>query len=1544
MINAGTIAAYLTLNTNKFEAGMKSANAQLMALKDDSLTTAEKIQGVGGALTTIGGTLTRTVTLPLIGAGATAVKFASDYESAFAGVRKTTDATEEEYQKLSDGILEMSKHMPTAATEIAGVMEAAGQLGIEVGSLESFTKTMVMLGDSTNLSAREAAESLAKFANVTNMSSGDYDRLGAVIVDLGNNFATTERDIVDMGTRLAATGNLVGLSQAQIMAVATALSACGIEAEAGGSAISKLLKQIEVAVKTFGTSNKVIQSTGYSLRELEMLADQDTTAFKSVAASLGLTSDELKNYMDHASDLQDFADVAGVTAEEFIQAWGEDAVGALGLFIDGLNDTERNGKSAVEILDEMGIKEVRLSNAVLALASSNGILTESADLANNAWKENTALTHEAEQRYATFESQCKMLWNQVKALGIELGTALMPVAKDLVGTAGDIVGWFASLDDGTKELIVKAGLLAAAAGPVVTVLGHIVTGAGTAYKVVGTLTTAFTAADGGIEGFGAALTGVFPSLSEAAGAFVTAGGGAEGFGTALTTLFPSLGEAATAFATAGGGLEGLGAALVSVVTPTGLAALAIAGVAAAGVAVYKDLEKAKNRVTEFDEVMERAAESSEKIDQVTESLQKMEEARLETYAGQLDEMLTVSRLKDKLGELVDKNGKVIGSKEELQKVIQQLEQHGFKVELNKTGEIIKNYATLTLSVEKYIARKKAQAMLESLDAEYQDALVKKAEYYNTYVQKLAEAQELQKLLNDEDYVAGLSVEEYQRLCDSFQELSEEAGVAFEQYSSACETIDAYDKAMAAIAEEDYATATKILNDYYQGIGDTIKKQSDYAKEEQTKAITELSDQFGVQIQAYSAALQTGNEAVVADAKTFLEQAAEELKAAGVELPEGMLEGIENGTLSVQTALLWLGQATNTAIDKVADDAEKEATEKAQIAVNNATQTTTGTIKDGGKQTAGEILGLTSILSANLSEYYTAISNGADESAKATYQKIENTIQQFKELGVEIPDGFAESIKNGSIDIETAMRMLKDTVNAGQEELSSAVSDEILQMTDDLRTGLKEYNDALVNGMGDSAKELRNEITDTIAELKKLGVDIPDALVEGIEDGSISIEEAMQMITDAVGSANVDEATQKMVSDTLTEMGKLPEGMSKASEDAVEGTIQPFERTDNFTRLKNAVKKLIALIPGTSKEELDEHSPSKVMENIGGFAIEGLILGMDGKSAGVLASIGGIMQGLLTTAGAVNFTPVGQNVIGTLMAGLSSRQGAALALIGGIMTSAKGKAGAVSFLSVGTGAVNAIINGFTNRKGTAVNTAENIMTSSKSRAGAISFLSVGQTAIGHVITGFLNRKSSAVSTAEGIMTSSKSRAGAVSFLTVGQNAIGHIITGMNNRKSTALSTVGSIMTSAKSRAGSVSFVSVGTNMINGIISGLNSRKSSLMSTAQSIASSVSSVIKNALQINSPSRVMMEIGEFTAAGMELGLMKGAESLYETASVISEETAEALSGISSARLHYAAPVGDYSDKLDELIQEVRRLADSRPTMEIDGRPFGRLVREYV
>ncbi len=341
-------------------------------------------------------------------------KSSIEYESAFAGVRKTVDGTAEELAEISDGLREMSNEIPIAAAELAGIAENAGQLGISTGGIIGFTEVMAQLGVTTNLSAEEAASSLAKFANVTKMSESQYSNLGSSIVALGNNFATTEADIVAMATRLASTGEVVGLTEPQILAVATALSSVGIEAEAGGSAFSKLLKTIETAVESGSDS------------------------------------------------VQQYADIAGKSVEEFSAAWREDAVSALSDFIDGLGRLESEGTSTVTVLNDLGLTEVRLSNAVLALASSEGILSEALELSNTAWAENTALAEEAAVRFETTESKLQLLENAFENLKITVG-------DEFVGTFGGAIEGLTELTQAADEYVranpdVVAGLTAVAAG------------------------------------------------------------------------------------------------------------------------------------------------------------------------------------------------------------------------------------------------------------------------------------------------------------------------------------------------------------------------------------------------------------------------------------------------------------------------------------------------------------------------------------------------------------------------------------------------------------------------------------------------------------------------------------------------------------------------------------------------------------------------------------------------------------------------------------------------------------------------------------------------------------------------------------------------------------------------------------------------------------------------------------------------------------------------------------------------------------------------
>lgn len=317
----------------------------------------------------------------VVGAFSLAAKAAIDYESAFTGVRKVIKATDEELKMLYDGIREMSKVMPQAAADIALIAQNAGQLGIETENILGFTRVMADLGVATNLAGEEAAQSLAKFANITQMSQADFDRLGSTIVDLGNNSATTEKDIAEMGLRLAAAGKQAGMREAEILAFSAALSSVGVEAQAGGTAFSKAFNNINVAVQT------------------------------------------------GSEKLNDFAKIAGMSSSEFARAFKEDAASAVISFIEGLGNA---GERAVVILQEMGITEVRMRDALMRAAGAGDLFRRSIQIGTNAWEENIALTNEAELRYNTVASQLQILKNVINDVAISIGEELLPHIKTLI--------------------------------------------------------------------------------------------------------------------------------------------------------------------------------------------------------------------------------------------------------------------------------------------------------------------------------------------------------------------------------------------------------------------------------------------------------------------------------------------------------------------------------------------------------------------------------------------------------------------------------------------------------------------------------------------------------------------------------------------------------------------------------------------------------------------------------------------------------------------------------------------------------------------------------------------------------------------------------------------------------------------------------------------------------------------------------------------------------------------------------------------------------
>lgn len=445
------------LNTTQAEVNNLSKELKQMPfdkIGKDLKSSGEAIKGIGQDLT-IG------LSVPLAAAGAAATDASLDFESAFTGVVKTVDMTTSEMEEMEQGIRNIAKEMPTAAEEISGVAESAGQLGIEKDNILEFTETMVELGDTTNLSSEEAASSMAKLANITNMSQDDFDNLGSTVVALGNNMATTEADIVSMGLRLAGAGEQVGMSEAQIMSFASALSSVGIEAEAGGSAFSKVMIEMQLATEKGGES------------------------------------------------LDNFAKVAGMSSQEFKVAFEEDAAGAILKFIDGLSTAEDRGLSTIGILDEMGISEVRLRDTLLRAAGASDTFSQALDIGSSAWEENNALTKEAETRYSTNASQLEIMKNRINDAAITIGENLLPAILDCAEWIANLAEKFSQLDKSTQETIVVTVALAAAVGPLLMGLGQLVVIAGNASILFGKLSTMMGSSNVAASG----LSGVLGGLS-----------------------------------------------------------------------------------------------------------------------------------------------------------------------------------------------------------------------------------------------------------------------------------------------------------------------------------------------------------------------------------------------------------------------------------------------------------------------------------------------------------------------------------------------------------------------------------------------------------------------------------------------------------------------------------------------------------------------------------------------------------------------------------------------------------------------------------------------------------------------------------------------------------------------------------------------------------------------------------------------------------------------------------------------------------------------
>lgn len=379
------------------------------------------------------------------------------FEAGLIGVGKTADISGEQLANLGRDVQEIARRVPVATTELLSIAQAAGQLGVRGNAnIARFTETVAKLGLASDLAGSEAATALARILTVTGTAQEDVDRLGSVIVRLGNNFAATEQEIASVATRVAQATSQFGTSAQDTAGIATALRAVGVQAEAGGSVIGRAFQSI----------NDAVRQGGDQLRALER--------------------------------------ITGETGDTLRETFFRDSTQAFRLFVDGLGRIQQSGGDVAAALADLDLEGVRVIQVLGTLATRSDVLADTLSQASDEFERNTALNAEALKAAESFTSQMRLVANAVDeaavAIGRELAPQLVEAGQDfrefvqeavesgrIAGIARDIAGAFGFLADNIDAVTVAAtgfigvrlgasfGPIGAAVGLLVGLLGGLVT-------------------------------------------------------------------------------------------------------------------------------------------------------------------------------------------------------------------------------------------------------------------------------------------------------------------------------------------------------------------------------------------------------------------------------------------------------------------------------------------------------------------------------------------------------------------------------------------------------------------------------------------------------------------------------------------------------------------------------------------------------------------------------------------------------------------------------------------------------------------------------------------------------------------------------------------------------------------------------------------------------------------------------------------------------------------------------------------------------------
>ena len=462
-MNGGTITAVLDLNASGFSSGIQSAQQQLKTFSDSSKSAGDRLIGLGTGMSALGSTLTKGVTLPLVGIGAAAVKTAADFEAAMSQVQALSGATSSELEALSNKAKEAGISTKFSATESANAFSYMALAGWKTQQMLDGLDGVLNLAAASGMGLAEASDICTDYITAFGLQAEDATKVSDLFAYAQANSNTNVQQLADAFGNCSVLASSYGYTMEEVTGALGLFANSGLKGSEAGTALNAVMRDIvnnmkDGTIEIGNTNVAVTDANGKFLSYVDIVKGVEK-------ATQGMTDAE------KAAALQ-----------KTFTAYS----------IKGIN-----------MLLSAGSEE--LANFTEELYNSEGAGKKMADTMQN----------NLQGKITAFKSA-------LEGAGIAIGENLLPSLTKITEKITGVVQWFGKLDPGIQSSIVNFGLVAAAMGPVLSIGGKLITGIGGIVKGFGLLSSGVGTAASAMGGFGSAIGLLTGPIGIATGVIVAA--------------------------------------------------------------------------------------------------------------------------------------------------------------------------------------------------------------------------------------------------------------------------------------------------------------------------------------------------------------------------------------------------------------------------------------------------------------------------------------------------------------------------------------------------------------------------------------------------------------------------------------------------------------------------------------------------------------------------------------------------------------------------------------------------------------------------------------------------------------------------------------------------------------------------------------------------------------------------------------------------------------------------------------------------------------